>query len=71
MSKDEALEIALVRCQVIAPLLALDGERGPLKMAIKQIAAKTHIHPRKGLIRYPSILYYVAAGSAPLSGIGQ
>jgi len=52
MPKDEALEIALFRFQVIAPMFTLDGERGSLKTAIRRRAAETHIHPQKGPTRY-------------------
>ena len=48
---DDKKRIALFRYQVIAPLLALGGERGALKRALERLAQKSHDHPRHGSIR--------------------
>jgi transposase InsO family protein len=48
MSQEQAQSIALWRYQIIAPLLALSGPRGSLRLAIERLAARTHEHPIKG-----------------------
>jgi putative transposase len=51
MTNNGPTETALFRYETIASLLSIDGPRGTLKRAIKQIAARQHDHPRHGRIQ--------------------
>jgi transposase InsO family protein len=51
MSQQQAQSIALWRYQIIAPLLALSGPRGSLKLAIARLAGHPQQHPVKGPTR--------------------
>jgi hypothetical protein len=43
-------DVALFRYAIIAPLLSITGPRGTLQREIKRLAAKQHLHPRRGPI---------------------
>jgi putative transposase len=51
MTNNKATEIALFRFQVIASLVSLDGPRGALKREIARLAAREHVHPKRGPIQ--------------------
>ncbi len=51
MENDRALEAAMWRYEIIAPLLSTEGPRGSLRKAIKRISKDLHRHPHLGLKR--------------------
>jgi transposase InsO family protein len=50
MATNSPTDIALFRYAVIAPLLSSSGPRGTLKREIHKLAARQHVHPRRGPI---------------------
>jgi transposase InsO family protein len=50
MSINSPTDVALFRYAIIAPLLSITGPRGTLQREIKKLAAKQHLHPRRGAI---------------------
>jgi transposase InsO family protein len=49
MTNNRALEVAMWRYEILAPLLTLGGERGSLKSAIERLSKELHRHPYLGI----------------------
>jgi len=49
--RDHKTDVALWRYAIIASLLTLDRERGPLAREIRRLSSLSHEHPKKGAIK--------------------